>query len=143
VDLHKMADRIQARAVRRCGQLLKEIAPSTGGRPPKTKTKAGAPPRSRQAGGRGGGPSGRPQKTAIRVANIPEADFQKAVESPNPPTVTELAERGTEKSTAPTPPKRITKVCDTFVAAAEEVATWAEEIEQRMEELKDAPENYE
>lgn len=34
--LRKMADRIQARAIRRCGELAKKIEPSKGGRPPKT-----------------------------------------------------------------------------------------------------------
>ncbi len=32
--------------------------------------------------------------TAIRVANVPEPEFEQAIESEHPPTVTELAERG-------------------------------------------------
>src|SRR5688500_15318933 len=47
--LRKMADRIQARAIRRCGELLKEIMPGNGARdgkrlegahPPLTRTEA-------------------------------------------------------------------------------------------------------
>jgi hypothetical protein len=33
-------------------------------------------------------------KQAIRVANVPAADFEKQVEGPNPPTATKLAEPG-------------------------------------------------
>jgi hypothetical protein len=39
----------------------------------------------------------RQAKTALRVANIPAAEFEEAVESEDPPTVTELAERGTKR----------------------------------------------
>jgi hypothetical protein len=54
---------------------------------------AGAGP----TGGRGtaakkAGLSQRQHKTAVRVANVPDAEFEAAVESPTPPTVTELAE---------------------------------------------------
>lgn len=33
-------------------------------------------------------------KQAVRVANVPAADFERQVESANPPTVTKLAEQG-------------------------------------------------
>jgi hypothetical protein len=42
------------------------------------------------------GLSVRQRKTALRVANIPEAEFEEAIES-DCPTVTEMAERGTVK----------------------------------------------
>lgn len=45
--------------------------------------------------------SERQQVTAIRVANIPEHDFERQVESDKPPTVTALAEQG--KKPAPRP----------------------------------------
>jgi hypothetical protein len=34
--------------------------------------------------------------TAIRVANVPDDEFELAIESDDPPTVTELAKRGTK-----------------------------------------------
>lgn len=34
------------------------------------------------------------QKTAVRVANVPAATFEREVESPAPPTVTKLADMG-------------------------------------------------
>jgi hypothetical protein len=91
-SLRKMADRIQARAIRRCGKLLKEIKPAKGG---DRKSKGGCPPvDSRKAAAKKAGMSEHQTKQAIRVAGIPEEDFEAAVESDTPPTVTELAERG-------------------------------------------------
>jgi hypothetical protein len=91
--LRKMADRIQARAIRRCGELLRAIPrPEQGGRP--AKNGVDAYPVSRAQAGREAGLSRHQQREAMRVARIPEADFEAAVESDDPPTVTELAERG-------------------------------------------------
>lgn len=55
----------------------------------------------RQAAGEEAGLSKHQQVQAIRVANVPDADFERQVESPNPPTVTKLAEQG--KKAAPRP----------------------------------------
>ncbi|WP_338833569.1 hypothetical protein [Bradyrhizobium septentrionale] len=40
------------------------------------------------------GISERQAKTAVRVANVPAAEFDAAIEGDNPPTVTALAEMG-------------------------------------------------
>jgi hypothetical protein len=40
------------------------------------------------------------RKNALRVAKIPDAEFESAVEGDNPPTVTALAEQGTVKKLA-------------------------------------------
>lgn len=40
------------------------------------------------------GQSKNQQIQAMRVANVSEADFERQVESDNPPTVTRLAEQG-------------------------------------------------
>ena len=42
------------------------------------------------------GLSERQRKTALRVAAVPAAEFETAIEGANPPTVTALAERGTK-----------------------------------------------
>jgi hypothetical protein len=69
--LRKMADRIQARAIRRCGELLQQI---------KSESKANLKQGSRRAGAL-------PSETrALRVANVPKDQFDKQVESENPPT---------------------------------------------------------
>ena len=99
-ELRRMADRIQARAIRRCGDLLREIEKSSGGRPPKTQD--GTVPRlTRTQAARDVGLSERQRKTAIRVSNVPGEVFEAAVDSDDPPTVTALAERG--KQTRPKP----------------------------------------
>ncbi len=86
--LRKLADRIQARAVRRCGELLKQH----DGRG--AHMKKGCAPLSRREVADKANISVDQQRTAARVANVPEDDFTEAVESENPPTVTALAEQG-------------------------------------------------
>jgi hypothetical protein len=95
------ATRIKARAIQRCGQLLKAIAPAKGAN---QNIRGGAPPNvvTRASAAREAGLSKDQQKQAQRVASIPKDTFEKLVESPKPPTVTALA--GLGKKPAP-PPK--------------------------------------
>lgn len=90
-SMRKMADRIQARAIRRAGELLKQVEPATGRNLPNVSKMAG-PSRSEAAAE--AGLSERQRNTALRVANIPEQSFSEQVESDSPPTVTALAEQG-------------------------------------------------
>lgn len=99
-EMMKMATRIRDRAIRRSGELLKQIEPKPGanqnigaGTDTKVLTRTDA---AEQAG-----MSKRQAVTAIRVANVPSADFERQVESETPPTVTALAEQG--KKSAPKP----------------------------------------
>jgi len=96
-------DRIQARAIRRCGELLREIPKQLGGGDNRPTTRRDAPPSAspRQQAARSAGLSRDQAKQAIRVANIPAHDFEEAVEADEPATVTELADRG--KRPAPRP----------------------------------------
>lgn len=82
--LRKHADRIQARAVRRAGELLKQIDGRGKNKGALTSSQAASD----------AGMSIHQQRQASRVANIPESDFNVAVESDNPPTVTKLADMG-------------------------------------------------
>lgn len=94
--LHNLALRIQARAQRRMGELLKLIPQNPGGRPPELPA-GGHPPagETRAQVARDAGLSEHQRKTALRVASVPDAEFQSRVESPIPPTVTALARLGT------------------------------------------------
>jgi hypothetical protein len=66
--------------VRRCGELLKQIArPEQGGRPPKNSAGTGTVSRAQAA--RDAGMSNRERNTALRVASVPKDDFEAAVES--------------------------------------------------------------
>jgi len=93
--LRKQADRIQARAIRRAGELLKAIEPGQGEH---WKTKrVGTDPFTRKAAATDAGLSERQRKTALRVASVPTGEFERLVESEEPPTATALAKRGTKR----------------------------------------------
>lgn len=94
--MEEAATKIRCRAVRRCGELLKQIKKSQGGRPKTNGKLVGAPPPvSRTQAARDAGLSKDQQMTATRVAAIPKAEFEAAIESGKAPTVSELAARGT------------------------------------------------
>jgi hypothetical protein len=91
--LRTMADRIQARAIKRCGQLLRQIErPATGGRP--AKNHDGTVTVSRSQAAADAGLSERQKVTALRVANVPPDEFERLVEAETPATVSELADIG-------------------------------------------------
>jgi hypothetical protein len=94
-ELGKMCRRIQARALERCGELLKAIPAASGGH--EVTPSRGAPtggPVGRMQAARDAGLSRDQTVTALRVANVPKEEFERQVESDNPPTVTALAEQG-------------------------------------------------
>lgn len=102
-SLRQLADKIRARAIRRVGELLAEIKPAQGGdrgggRPSLTGNQsAGTVPLvSRTQAANAAGLSERQQKQALRVAAVPQLDFEAAIERPKPATVTELASMGTK-----------------------------------------------
>lgn len=88
--LRKLADRIQARAVRRLGELLKQY----DGRGNNQHSGDAPTKLSQREAASLAGISKDQTVTAVRVANIPLDRFEAAVESKNPPTVTKLAELG-------------------------------------------------
>lgn len=92
-QLETTAQRIRARAIRRCGELLKEIEKATG--PGRGKKGGEASPRLSAATSAGLSPD--QAKQSIRVANVPQEDFDEQVESDTPPTITSLAEQGMAK----------------------------------------------
>ena len=101
--LRKLADRIQARAIRRQGELLKQVEPSKGGRP--SETQAGdLPSLTRTSLAESAGISEHQRKTALRVASVPSEEFERQVESESPPTVTQLAKQGTRPKQLIAPP---------------------------------------
>ena len=96
-SLKLLADEIHARAVQRLGELLRAIPrPEQGGRPSQNDVGAGIV--SRAAAARAAGLSTRQKVTALRVAAIPRAEFERLVTSTKPPTVTQLAALGTVRS---------------------------------------------
>jgi len=97
--LFKMARRIQARAVQRCGELLKQID-ARG-----EHMKSGGAPISRREAADNAGLSKDQQVTAVRVANLPKEEFEAAIEAEKPASVTKLAEMGKQtREPPPAPP---------------------------------------
>jgi hypothetical protein len=106
-SLRVIAVRIQARAERRAGELLKQIDPAPGARTDlgpmgsrgsemTSDGQAGAlPPVTRTQAATDAGLSDRQRKTALRTATVPAAAFDAQVESPRPPSITHLASQGT------------------------------------------------
>lgn len=102
-SLRLLALRIQARAERRCGQLLKQIPSGSPSNLAQHRQDGAVPSVTRTGAASEAGLSERQRKTALRVANVPEAEFERAIESPSPPTVTQLAERGKISRANPAP----------------------------------------
>jgi hypothetical protein len=88
-SLQKMAMRIHGRAVRRAGELLREIPPAPGERT--DRPRYGTVPRfTRTQAAADAGLSERRRKTAIAIAGIGADEFESAIEADVPPTVTAL-----------------------------------------------------
>jgi hypothetical protein len=109
--LYNTAMRIKSRAIRRCGELLKEIPAEPGNHVARlpgatTATKQLGTPSAqvaspRQEAARTAGLSQRQAKQAVRVASVPSPLFERMVEAPKPATVTELAEVGKRPTPKP------------------------------------------
>lgn len=94
-ELERMAQRIRARAIRRAGELLKQIEPKHGANQNISEgdhTKV----LTRDSAARDAGMSKHQQVQATRVANIPEHEFDAQVDSAKPPTLSQLAAQGTK-----------------------------------------------
>jgi hypothetical protein len=62
---------------------------------PKFGRERALPPMTRTQVADDAGMSEHQRKTALRIASVPDGEFEAAVESDTPPTATALAERGT------------------------------------------------
>ena len=101
--LVQYAHRIQARAVRRCGELLKQF--DGRGRPAENvEGDHNILPPSRKQVAERAGISPHQTAQAVRVANISPETFTAMVDSPAPPTVTKLADMGRTPRAEPTLP---------------------------------------
>jgi hypothetical protein len=99
--LLKLATRIKARATRRAGELLTQIEPAKF-RGNQHVVKAGDH-LNRTDAAREAGFSPHQQKQALRVAAVPEPDFEAQVESDTPPTLSKLAQQGVKPRSKPEP----------------------------------------
>ncbi len=84
-----MAQKIQARAIRRCGELLREVPQAKGVKSGPTRT----------AHAREAGISAYQQAVALRLVSIPQEKFDALIESNSPPSVSKLTEYGKKPGT--------------------------------------------
>lgn len=101
-QLERMAQRIRARAIRRAGELAKQMMQPVGR--PSDNVDAGDNISRAEIKERSGF-SDRQLTTALRVAAVPEQDFERQVESPTPPTLTQLAQQGIQRRDPPPQPE--------------------------------------
>jgi hypothetical protein len=99
-EMEKTAMRIRARAIRRCGELLKEIEKKQGANQ-NISADSVTKVETRKEAAEEAGLSKRQAVTAIRVANVPNEIFTEQIESQTPPTITSLAQQGTTPSKKP------------------------------------------
>lgn len=92
-QLERMAQRIRARAIRRAGELLKQIEPGKTGPKPGLSV-ADHTQLTREDAAREAGMSKHQQVQATRIANVPQQDFDAQVEAEKPPTLSQLASQG-------------------------------------------------
>jgi hypothetical protein len=129
-SLRILADRIQARAVRRMGELLKQF----DGRGDHMKKDGTVLSLTQKQTADEAGVSERQRKTAVAIANVPAEKFESAIEAPKPATVTQLAEMGKQVRTVP--PERCGARFQTFRFATSprsrqrcDLCFWADWIE--------------
>lgn len=91
------ATRIKARAVRRTGELLREIPASPGGDRKSDRAPLPSLKSPRQQAATNAGLSTDQARRAVRVARVPAIEFEKSVEADKPPSLMELEARGTQK----------------------------------------------
>jgi hypothetical protein len=87
-----MADRIQARAVRRMGELLKQFNGSTRNKDAAALVGNEGTLITQKQVAEAARISDHQRVQAVRVANVPAEEFEAAIERPKPATVTKLAE---------------------------------------------------
>lgn len=95
-QLQQFCIRIQARAVRRCGELLQTFQAPKGGDRKSSEYQSGGAPTviSQRRAAEQAGMSKDQEVQAVRVANVPEDEFEAAIEQLHPATVTQLAAAG-------------------------------------------------
>lgn len=93
-ELERMAQRIRARAIRRAGELAKQLMQPVGR--PSDNIEGNLNIMSREEVKARSGFSDHQLTQATRIANIPESDFEAQVDSPKPPTLSALAQQGTK-----------------------------------------------
>lgn len=140
-ELERQCQRVRARAVRRQGELLSQFSTAQGARTDlPTSIPQGQKFRSDAA--RNAGITPKQAQNAVRIASIPQDDFEAQVEAPKPATLTQLAQQGIKprplvdhKGRDPREFNRALHFLGTFEAYAKELDR--AEIDRALEALID------
>lgn len=123
-EMLNFAMRIKDRATRQFGVLMAKMPANPEGRPPKNS--AGTRPviETRATIQEHLGVSDHQVKQALNIAAIPKKEFDRLVDAPEPPTLTELAQRGREIKREEAPPAKTPRPMTAHLAgrAAEDFA---------------------
>ncbi len=103
-----LAARIRARAIRRCGELLREIEAARGRRTDlelqeSQPQETSLPRLTRSQFADDAGLTEHQRRTALRIAAVSHTEFEVAVEAPRPATISALAQRGRVARPGPRP----------------------------------------
>lgn len=103
VEMERQAQRIRARAVRRAGELLSQIQAQSGGdkKSDDYQGMSGHTLISRAEAAREAGMSKHQQVQAVRIAHVPQANFERQIESANPKPLKEIAQQGIQPRPRP------------------------------------------
>ena len=93
-SLERYALKVKGRAIRRAGELLEAIEPKSELNLKQHRREGAHPSVTRKTAAEEAGLSEWQRKEAIRVARVPDDEFEEMVEQDKPATITELAERG-------------------------------------------------
>lgn len=88
--------RLKLWAIRRIGEILRQIPAETAGRPKKLVTAPSPISPTRRQASRDAGVSVRQRRQAEGIARVPRRQFQEAVDREKPPSVEELARDGAQ-----------------------------------------------
>ena len=103
-EMQNMAMRIRLRAERRLGQLYDEFEKAQGKRTDQLgDSKSPSHEKTRTEAAKEIGQTKDQMIRSVRASRIPEEKFEEQVESESPPTITSLAEQGTNKKPKPEP----------------------------------------
>lgn len=109
-----MAQRIQARAIRRCGELLAMI-PAV----PPTHTRKASELHTRTKVATAAGMNEHEKNVALQVARVPGETFEQLIESARPPSVTALRSIGMKRRASKNYSKRVHPNCPTCTCCEE------------------------
>jgi hypothetical protein len=147
LELEKMAIRIRQRALRRASEIARQMMQPHGTNRFSDRDHATGISIPKEKVQEISGFSRRQLDTALAIGNIPQEDFDRQVESANPPTLTELARQGVQKRETPTDPQTwlkgrspqdfnaILHMMSTIEEYAKEADTWP--LNQLLGEMTD------